>query len=92
MIVFPTLKHSSSGYSLGPETVGVTVSKISSKETFLKNHSFFAIFFHSELGWREMNRIKETRKKLEFIVLRADIIILVCIYSFKIFDPMQNYS
>lgn len=36
--------------------------------------------------------IKEARKKSVFIVLKADIIILVCIYSFKIFDQMQNYS
>lgn len=37
-----------------------------------------------------MNKIKETRKKLEFIVLKANIII--SLYSLSIFDQMQNYS
>ena len=89
-IVRSSLKHSSYSYSLGPETHEIIVSKIPRDETFLRSHLFLAIFFHSKLGQREM--IKETRKKSVFIVLKADIIILVCIYSFKIFDQMQNYS
>lgn len=89
-IVRSWLKHSRYSYSLGPETHGIIVSKIPRDETFLRSHLFLAIFFRSKLGQREM--IKETRKKSVFIVLKADIIILVCIYSFKIFDQMQNYS
>ena len=85
-----SLKHSSYSYSLGPETHEIIVSKISRDETFLRNHLFLATSFRSKLGWREM--IKETRRKSVFIVLKADIIILVGIYSFKIFDQMQNYS
>ena len=89
-IVRSSLKHSSYSYSLGPETHEIIVSKIARDETFLRNHLFLAISFHSKLGQREM--IKDTRRKSVFIVLKADIIILVGIYSFKIFDQMQNYS
>lgn len=61
VIVCSSVKLSSSGYSLGPETHEITVSKTSRDETFLRNHLFLAIFFHSKLGWREMNGLKETR-------------------------------
>lgn len=89
-IVRSSLKRSSYSYSLGPETHEIIVSKLSRDETFLRNHLFLATSFPSKLGQREM--IKETKKKSVFIVLKADIIILVCIYSFKIFDQTQNYS
>lgn len=92
VIVCSSVKRSSSSYSLGPETYEIIVSKISSDETFSRNHSFLAIFFHSKLGWGKMNRVKQRRKKSEFIVLKTNLIISVYFYSFKIFDQMQNYS
>lgn len=91
VIVCSSLKHSSSCYSLGLETHEIIVSKISSDETFLRDHPFLAIFFYSKLVWREMNRIKQTRKKSEFVFI-AEMIILICIYLFKIFYQMQNCS
>lgn len=91
VIICCSLKCSCYSYSLGPETYEIIVSKIHRNEAFLGKPSIPGHPFPLKTSCKDMNRIKETRKTLECIVLKASIVILVCIYSFKIFDPMGKF-
>lgn len=80
-IVCSSLTRFSASYSLGPETHEIIVSKISSDETVLREPFVLGHLFPFKTGLERNEQDKGNKKKLEFIVLKTDSIILVCIHS-----------